>query len=97
MSTRKLAHFMSGSECDLMLHYRCVECVCHHSSSNPPSGVPVVTDVELRVGLSRALVTLVFFLHSNATWSLHSLWQFIPQSEKSNRIHKVSEQELVVV
>lgn len=27
-----------------------------------------------------ALVTLGFFLHSNATWSLHSLWQFIPQS-----------------
>lgn len=46
---------------------------------NPPSEVPVVTVVELGVGLSVAI--LVFFLHSNATWSLHSLWQFIPQSE----------------
>lgn len=39
--------------------------------------------VELGVGLSMALVTFVFNLHSNATWSLHSLWQFIPQSEKN--------------
>lgn len=53
--------------------------------SNPPSVVPMATDVELGVelgvGLSTALVPLVFFLHSKATWSLHSLWQFIPQSE----------------
>lgn len=48
----------------------------------PPSEVPVVTGVVLGVGLSMALVTLVFFLHSNATWSLHSLWQFMPQSER---------------
>lgn len=48
----------------------------------PPSEVPVVTGVVLGVGLSIALVTLVFFLHSNATWSLHSLWQFMPQSER---------------
>lgn len=32
-----------------------------------------------------ALVSLVFFLHSNATWSLHSLWQFIPQSAWARR------------
>lgn len=52
---------------------------------NPPSEVPVVTGVELGVGLSVALVTLVFFLHSNATWSLHSLWQFIPQSVQAQK------------
>lgn len=57
----------------------------------------MVTGVELGVGLSMALVTLVFFLHSNATWSLHSLWQFIPQSEKAKRMHNMSEQELVAV
>lgn len=52
---------------------------------NPPSEVLVVTGVELGVGLSVALVTLVFFLHSNATWSLHSLWQFIPQSVQAQK------------
>lgn len=57
----------------------------------------MVTGVELSVGLSMALVTLVFFLHSNATWSLHSLWQFIPQSEKARRMHNMSEQELAAV
>lgn len=56
-----------------------------------------MTGVELSVGLSMALVTLVFFLHSNATWSLHSLWQFIPQSEKAKRMHNMSEQELAAV
>lgn len=47
---------------------------------DPPSRTPAVTGVELGVGLSMAFAALAFFLHSNATWSLHSLWQFIPQS-----------------
>lgn len=65
--------------------------VCiHHSWSSPPSEVPVVTDVKLGVGLSMVLVSLVFFLHSNATWSLHSLWQFIPQSAQARRMHNMS-------
>ena len=61
---------------------------------NRPSEVLMVTGVELGVGLSMALVILAFFLHSNATWSLHSLWQFIPQSERARRTHNMSEQEL---
>lgn len=56
---------------------------CFAGNENPPSEVLVGTGVELGVGLSMALVTFVFNLHSNATWSLHSLWQFIPQSEKN--------------
>lgn len=52
---------------------------------NPPSEVAMATGVVLGVGLSVALVTLVFFLHSNATWSLHSLWQFIPQSARAKK------------
>lgn len=56
--------------------------------SGPPSELAVAKGVELSVGLSMELVTLVFFLHSKATWSLHSLWQFIPQSVESvQRIH----------
>lgn len=57
----------------------------HSSSSNQPSEVQMETGVELSVGLSMALLTLVFFLHSNATWSLHNLWQFIPQSAKGQK------------
>lgn len=53
--------------------------------SNPPSGLPMATGVELAVGLSTAFVPLVFFLHSKATWSLQSLWQFIPQSEITHK------------
>lgn len=55
----------------------------HQLRSDPPSELAVVRDVELSVGLSMELVSLVFFLHSKATWSLHSLWQFIPQSAES--------------
>lgn len=63
---------------------------------NPPSEGPMVTGVELGVGLSMALVILAFFLHSNATWSLHSLWQFIPQSKQDKIMHNMSEQELAL-
>lgn len=55
----------------------------HQLRSGPPSELAVARGVELSVGLSMELVTLVFFLHSKATWSLHSLWQFIPQSAES--------------
>lgn len=55
----------------------------HQLWSGPPSELAVERDIELIVGLSMELVTLVFFLHSKATWSLHSLWQFIPQSAES--------------
>lgn len=58
------------------IYYACM-CVCPSS----PSGPPVVPGVEPGVsGPSEVLLPLAFFLHSNATWSLHSLWQFIPQS-----------------
>lgn len=61
---------------------------CHHLRSGPPSELAVARGVELSIGLSMELVTLVFFLHSKATWSLHSLWQFIPQSAESvQRVH----------
>lgn len=66
--------------------------LCH---PNPPSEVPMVTGVELSVGLSVGI--LAFFLHSNATWSLHSLWQFMPQSEQAKRMQNMSEQELELV
>lgn len=58
------------------------EAFCHLWGSDPPSELAAVRGAELSVGLSMALVTLGFFLHSNATWSLHSLWQFIPQSAR---------------
>lgn len=58
---------------------------CHKLASNPPSGLPMATGVELGVGLSTAFVPLAFFLHSKATWSLQSLWQFIPQSEITHK------------
>lgn len=66
--------------------------ICHCSLSNQPSEVPMVTGVELSVGLSMALLTLVFFLHSNATWSLHNLWQFMPQSAKGQKKARVRSQ-----
>lgn len=60
----------------------------HQLRSGPPSELAVESGVELSMGLSMELVTLVFFLHSKATWSLHSLWQFIPQSAESvQRVH----------
>lgn len=60
-------------------------CERHKRPPNPPSVVPIATGVELGVGLSTALIPLVFFLHSKATCSLHSLWQFIPQSETTHK------------
>lgn len=66
------------------------EACFHLWGSDPPSELAPVSGVELSVGLSTALVTLGFFLHSKATWSLHSLWQFIPQSARG----RTSEKEL---
>lgn len=84
---------IKNTECVWISGTVCAVGESHHL--NPPSEVPMVTGVELGVGLSVA--TLVFFLHSNATWSLHSLWQFIPQSERARRMHNMSEQEQALV
>lgn len=53
--------------CVCVCQWDFVMLVIHHKTPNAPSEVPEMEGVELGVGLSVELVTLVFFLHSNAT------------------------------